>query len=163
MRRPFIIIMTLGLIMIINISNLALAATTFTQTVTINVAVINELSVSGNPAAMIVNLANAGSQPTGIFNAVTSYNISSNDSNKKITGRLSSAMPANTSLKINLAPPTGAVSMGDVTLTTVASDLVTGINKVAESGKTITYTFSANVAAGVITAKTRTVTLTITN
>ena len=164
MRKKFITLVMSGLITIIIIGNLALAATTtYNQTIRVQVAVINELFISGNPPALTINLAGTGSQPTNVINSTTFYNISSNDSSKKITGVLNSAMPVNTALAINLAAPTGAASMGNVTLSLVAADLVTGINKVAESGKTITYTFSANVAAGVIPTGVRTVTLTITN
>jgi hypothetical protein len=153
----------LGLVAVLWISGLSLAGNSGSQTVTFQVAAINEIATSGSPAALVVSSALAGSQPSDAVNSVTTYAISTNESTKKITGALDSAMPANTTLKINLAAPTGAASAGDVALTTTAADLVTGISKVAESGKTITYTFSATVAAGVIPPTNRTVTLTVTN
>ena len=157
------LLIILGLITVFILCNVALAASTSTQTVTFQVTAINEIAASGNPAPLIVNTATAGAQPIAAINSATTYAITTNETNKKITGVLDSAMPAGTTLKINLAAPTGASSAGDVSLTNVASDLVTAITKVAESGKTITYTFSASIGAGVVASSTRTVTLTITN
>ena len=157
------LLIILGLITVFILCNVALAASTSTQTVTFQVTAINEIAASGNPAPLIVNSATAGSQPAAAINSATTYAITTNEANKKITGVLDSGMPAGTTLIINLAAPTGASSAGDVVLTNIASDLVTGITKIAESGKTITYAFSANIDAGVIASSTRTVTLTITN
>ena len=66
-------------------------------------------------------------------------------------------------LKANLAAPTGGTSAGDVTLSNVAADVVTAITKRAETAKTITYTLSATVAAGVVASAQKTVTLTLTD
>ncbi len=144
-------------------SQIANAGNTATQTVTFEVQAINEISVSGNPGNLIVSTATAGSEPDVATDNSTSYSITTNESSKKITGSISAAMPANTTLQINLTAPTGGSSAGDVTLTTTAADLVTGIATVAESGLTITYKFSATVSAGVVTSDSRTVTLTLTD
>ncbi len=143
--------------------NFAYAATSATQTVTYEVQAIDEISVSGNPSAMIISSATAGSQPTAVTNATTSYSITTNGTTKKITGKINTAMPANTSLKVTLAAPTGGTSAGQVTLTTTDQNLVTGIGTLAESGKTITYEFSATISAGVVSSATKTVTLTVTD
>ncbi|MGE5581205.1 MAG: hypothetical protein ACM3X9_01565 [Bacillota bacterium] len=153
----------IGLVALFCISSLTLAGNTSNQTVTFQVTAINEIATSGSPAALVINSAIAGFQPTDAVNSATTYAISTNQSAKKITGVLDNPMPANTSLKINLAAPSGATSSGNVELSNVAADLVTGITKVAESGKTITYTFSATVAAGVIPSTSRIVTLTVTD
>jgi hypothetical protein len=159
-RHVFIAI---GLLAICCFSSLTWAANTSTQTVTFQITAINEISTSGSPAALIISSATAGSEPSPAVNSATTYAITTNESTKKITGVLDSVMPANTALTINLAAPTGATSAGDVVLSNVAADLVTGISTVAESGKTITYTFSATIAAGVIPSTSRTVTFTVTN
>jgi len=132
-----------------------------TQTVTYEVQAINEIAVSGDPGALIVSTATAGSEPDEVTDATTTYDITTNGTGKKITGAIDTAMPANTTLKINLAAPTGGTSAGDVALTVVAADLVTGITTLAETAKTITYKFSATVAAGVVASASKTVTLTI--
>jgi hypothetical protein len=163
MKRLFKILGLFGLITAIGLGNNTLAASSAIQIINIPVATVTAFTTSGNPSALIINSAVPGVQPTNDINATTTYNISTNESNKKITGMLNSRMPANTFLKIRLAAPAGATSTGDVTLSTVPTDLVTGISKVAESGKTITYTFSSTVAASIITSGIRTVTLTITN
>jgi hypothetical protein len=132
-----------------------------TQTVTFEVQAINEITASGNPGALTISTATAGSQPDDATDATTTYNITTNGTTKKITGAVDVNMPANVTLKANLTAPTGGTSAGATTLTTVAADLVTGITQKAETAKTITYTLSATVAAGVVASDTRTVTLTV--
>jgi hypothetical protein len=162
MKRAFICFSVMGCIL--GLSSLALAADNTSQTVTIQVSQINQISVSGNPAALTVSTATAGSQPAEVTDATTTYAVTTNaNAARRVTGALDTDVPASTTLKINLAAPTGATSAGDVTLTTTAQSLVTGISKVAESGKTITYKFSATVAAGEVSSIAKTVTLTVTN
>ena len=48
--------------------------------------------------------------------------------------------------------PSGAASLGTVTLGVSAQDLVTGITRKAERGMSITYTLSATVTAGMVSA-----------
>ena len=137
-------------------------AQTATQTVTYEVQAINEISVSGNPAALIVSAATAGSQPVAATDATTSYAITTNASARIITGSIDTAMPANTTLGVTLTAPTGGTSAGQVTLTASDQNLVTGISTLAESGLTISYEFSATIAAGIIASASKTVTLTVT-
>jgi hypothetical protein len=141
-------------------SGIAMAGATANQTVTYEIQAINELSASGNPAALIVNAAVAGSAPTLVSDATSTYAITTNQT-RKITGALDTAMPAGVTLTVALAAPTGGTSSGDVTLSDTAADLVTGIATLNESGKTITYKLSATSAAGVVASATKTVTLTI--
>ncbi len=143
------------------LTGVALAGSTATQTVTFEVVAINEISISG-PASLTVIAATPGSQPDEVTNALTTYNITTNET-KKITGQLNANMPADVTLKITLQAPAGGTSIEDVSLTNVAKDLVTGITQVAEADRTITYKLSALVTAGVVASDTRTVTLTITN
>lgn len=143
------------------VSGPALGSSSSTQTVTYEVQAINEISVSGNPAPLIVSAATAGSQPNSVTDATTTYAVTTNESNKKITGAIDTAMPSGVTLTVNLAAPTGANSAGAVTLTALAADLVTGISTLAESGLTITYTLSATVTAGVVASANKTVTFTI--
>lgn len=140
---------------------LALADNIATQTVTYEVQAINELEVSGNPGALIVSTATAGSQPGSVTDSTTSFAITTNGTDKKITGALNTAMPAGVTLTANLTAPTGATSAGAVTLSNVAADLVTGITQKAENGKTIAFNMSATVAAGVVDSASKTLTLTV--
>jgi hypothetical protein len=147
--------------LIIGVFGFVYAADNVDQTVTYQVSAINEISVSGNPSALTVNAATAGSEPTAVTDASTTYAITTNQSSRKITGVLNSAMPSNTTLKVTLGAPTGGSSAGQVTLTASAADLVTGISTLAESGLSISYEFSATSAAGVVASAQKTVTLTV--
>jgi hypothetical protein len=147
--------------LLLSVSSLAFAGDSANQTVTYEVQAINEISVSGNPGALTVSAATAGSEPTAATDATTTYSITTNGSNKKITGILNTAMPANTALKVTLTAPTGGTSAGQVSLSASAQDLVTGISAVAQSAVGISYEFSATIAAGVVSSAQKTVTLTI--
>ncbi|CAI07689.1 hypothetical protein ebA2787 [Aromatoleum aromaticum EbN1] len=142
-------------------AGVAFAADTATQSATYEVQPINELSVSGNPGALVINAATAGSAPNQVSDATSSYAITTNESTRRITAAIDTAMPAGVTLKVSLAAPTGATSAGAVTLGTVATDVVTGISTLNESGKVITYTLDATSAAGVVTSASKTVTYTI--
>ena len=130
-----------------------------TQDVSFTVAAINEISVSGTPS-LTVNSATAGSAPTAVT-ANATYAITTNESNRKITGAINSAMPSGLTLSATLGAPSGASSAGKQPLGTTAVDLVTGISTLNETGKSITYELEATSAAQPQSG-TRTVTLTIT-
>jgi len=159
--KKLMLLVLAGLALFVAVS--AYAANNDTQTVTFEVQAINEITVSGDPAALIINAATAGAEPDAVTDATTTYAITNNVLNKKITGDLDSAMPANVTLTIALVACDTAVSAGTVDLTDGnAHDLVTSIDLVADAaGNTITYTLDATVAAGVLASDTRTVTLTI--
>lgn len=140
----------------------AYAGDSATQTVTYEVQAINELSVSAATASLTVNSATAGAAPNVATDATTSYAITTNETNRKITGAINSNMPSGVTLSVTLAAPTGGTSAGKQALSTTAVDLVTGIATLNESGKSISYELAATAAAGVVASATKTVTLTIT-
>ena len=156
-------LLMLGLALTALLATAAMAANTTTQTVTYEVSAINEISDDGDPGALTVSTATAGSEPDDATDSSTTYAITTNGTTKKLTGKIDTAMPANVTLQVNLTAPTGGVGAGDVTLTGTDADLVTSIETVAESGKTIAYTLSATVAAGVVASAQKTVTLTLTD
>jgi hypothetical protein len=135
-------------------------AQTATQSVSYEVSAINEISVSGSPS-LVINDATPGSGLVSASAAGT-YAITSNQTNRKITARIDTNMPANVTLSVQLAAPTNATSAGSVNLTSVDQDVVTGISNVDQSGLSISYGLSATVAAGVVAAGNKTVTYTIT-
>jgi opacity protein-like surface antigen len=141
-------------------SGIALAADNADTTVTYQVTAINEISVSGNPGALVVSTATAGSEPNAVTEATT-YAITTNGTDKKITGAIDEAMPTNVTLTAELAAPTGGSSAGAVALTASDQALVSGISTLAEDGIGIDLTLSATAAAGVVGSDTRTLTLTI--
>jgi hypothetical protein len=136
------------------------SAQTATQTVSYEVAAINEISVAGSPS-LVINDATAGS---GLTSATASgtYAITTNEANRKVTAQIDGNMPSGVTLSVTLAAPAGGTSTGAVALSTTAQDVVTGVSNVNQSGLSIGYTLSATVAAGVVPAGNRTVTYTIT-
>jgi hypothetical protein len=121
------------------------------------------LSVSGNPGALQVTTAVAGSQPTAVSNAATTYTVTTPNANKtyRITAQLNANMPAGVTLTLTLAAPPSATSAGAVTLTTAAQNVVTGIPKNTNATRAITYQLTGNTSAGVIASTNRLVTLTL--
>jgi hypothetical protein len=120
-------------------------------------------SVSGSPAGFTVSSATAGFEPTAPTNDTsTNYNITTQNFVRKITGKINTPMSNGTILQIQLEAPPGATTAGLVTMTTTAADLVTAIpNKTTANALTITYAFSATVAAAQVSGATKTLTLTI--
>ena len=140
----------------------AFAGNTATQTVTYEVSAINELSVSSPTVSLTVNAATAGGAPTSATNSSTRYAVTTNESNRKITGSINTAMPSGVTLSVALAAVTGATSAGSVALGTSAVDLVSGFSALNESGKSISYTLAASSAAGIVPSASKTVTFTLT-
>lgn len=137
------------------------AATTATATVTFTIGSIDSITVSGNPAAMTVNAATAGSAPTSATDATTTFAVTTNNTARRITGAVDSTLPTGVTLSVALAAPTGATSAGAVALTTTAQALVTAIANIAQGSLTITYTLAATVSAVQVAGATRVVTYTV--
>lgn len=135
-------------------------AQTATQTVTFSVVPMSRVAVSGNAGPITVSTANAGSAPTSATMGGSSYAITTNESNQKISAALDTPMPSGVSLAVSLSAPAGAASAGVKTLTTASADVVTGISTVSAAALPITYTLSATATAPVAPG-TRTVTFTI--
>lgn len=163
MKKLLIVLLVTGICL--GIAGMVMAGSSATQAITYEVLAINELSVSGSPGALVVSTAAAGSPPDDAINASTLYSITTNCGTdaKKITAAIDTAMPDNVSLNITLAAPTGATSVNEVQLGTSPADVVTNIDAVAESQKTIIYRLSATAAAGVVPNSVKVITLTITN
>jgi hypothetical protein len=143
------------------VSQDASAATSAAQTVTYAVGAINELAVTGATASLVVNSAVAGGAPSAVTDSSTSYAVTTNETGRKITGSLDTSIAdAGVTLSVTLAAPAGATSSKQA-LSITPVDLVTGISALNESGKSITYELSATTAAGIVTPKNKTVTLTI--
>jgi hypothetical protein len=120
------------------------------------------LQISGNPAAMIITTAVAGSPPTPKTNASTTLRISGSSGSWHVVARLNSNTPAGVTLQVNLAAPAGgSTSVGNVTLDTTNRTLVNNIGNIGNTFCTLTYTLSATVLAGVVASQNRTVTFSI--
>lgn len=149
------------LVLLFGIHSFTYAATTATATVTFTIGSIDSISVSGNPAAFVINSATAGSPPTTLTDTTTTYALTTNNTARKITGAIDTAMPTRVTLSVTLAAPSTGTSAGAVALSTTAANLVTAIANVAQSGLQITYTLAATVNAAPAALTTRTVTYTI--
>jgi len=132
-----------------------------TSAVTFRFQEIDEIAITGSPL-LTISSAVAGQEPQPVVDTSSTYSISTNGTNKRITASISRSMPPHTTLEIQLEDPGSGTSMGFVTLSTVAADVVTGISRAAAANRTITYRFSATTAAGILT-KACTVTLTLSD
>ena len=148
--------------------NLAKAQATATQTVTLAVNAVYQISTTGNPAPLTITTGTAGSDNlTAVTDNSTKYSITQNFGNTvKVTANLNSALAAGYTLKLALASTKGT-SAGSVDISNATSgsavSVVTGIQKGADAGQMITYTFSALASAGTLSSNSKTVTLTLTN
>jgi len=146
----------------------ALAQSTATQSVNLTVSTVYKISTSGNPSALTVTTGTAGTDAlTSVSDNSTTYSITQNFGNTvKITANLDAALQAGYTLNINMVSTKGT-SAGSVNISNATSgsalSVVTGINRGADAGQTISYTFAALASAGMLTSTTRTVTLTLTN
>jgi len=159
-QKTLVLFLTMALV-VFGFGAMAQAGDTATQTVTFDVPAINEITVSGDPAKLVITAPAAGSLPADVTNALTTYSITTNETGKKITAKIDSAMPTGTTLIVNLDPPSVGTSAGDVTLLATDTAVVTGIGQVADSAKTITYTLHADLTSGGLLNQSKTVTFTI--
>jgi len=139
---------------------MAASSLTLSQSVTVTVQEINELSISGD-VTLTIATASPGTGPDPVNNVSASYNLTTNGSNKKIIGAIDVAYSAGLSLSALLTAPSGG-SASIQTLSTTAKDLASGFGLTAETGLTISYTATAtiNVPPNGL-GETRTVTLTL--
>lgn len=155
--RKILYIAPLTVLMVGGLASVAAAQTT--ATATYEVQAINEVSVSGNPAALVIN---TGAELAGVTDATTTWGVTTNETGKKVTGAINTAMPTGVTLEVSLAAPSGATSAGSKALGIAAVDLVTGIAQVQATGLGVTYTLKSTPTAGVVASATKTVTYTIT-
>jgi hypothetical protein len=128
-------------------------------------ALLDVFSISGSPSTFTIAEPSAGSQPATITNSSTTYAVISLLGGRRITGQISSNMPAGLTLTIMLQANAPAVSSGTITMTTVAQNLVTGIPILLSLSlaRPITYTLNATLNAAPVTNGSVTVTYTLTS
>ena len=136
-------------------------AQTATQVVTFRVNPISEIAVSGSPAPITVDAPRGSSERSSAVMGGTSYAITTNEGNQKISVALDRAMPNGVSLAVALGAPQGSASTGSVMIGTHAADVVTQIPAGAARGLPIVYTLSATPVARQGASGTRVVTYTI--
>ncbi|HEV7991519.1 MAG TPA: hypothetical protein VGP25_06810 [Gemmatimonadaceae bacterium] len=134
-----------------------------TQTVTFRVNPISELAISGSPAPIVVDAPRTSERRSYASVGGTSYAITTNEENQKISAALDHPMPNGVELVVALGAPSGATSKGVVTLSTHAADVVTSIPPGAARALPITYTLSASDLARRGASGTRIITYTVTS
>ena len=141
------------------------SAQTATQAVSLSVSKVYRIAITG---AATINLGiTAGTAGTDALtpatDATTTYAITQNNSSStKVTAHLDAVM-AKGKLEVALASGLGtSAGTKDISNATSGSavNVVTGIAMGAESGQSISYTFSANASEGIFSAS-KTVTLTV--
>jgi len=152
---------TLRALALLAVTATAAQAQTATQTVTFAVNAINQIAFTGAPSLTIIT-AVAGSAPTSVTDATSTWAVTTNQTGAKITASIAAAMPTGLTLSASLAAPAGATSAGFVALSTTAVDVVTVITKLAQGSLGVSYRLAATAAAGVVASDTRLVTYTIT-
>ncbi len=146
----------------------AFAQASATQNLTLAVNTVYKIATSGNPGALTITTGTAGTDAlTSVSDNSTTYSMTQNFGNTvKITANLDAALSSGYTLQINLASTKGT-SAGTVDISNAtsgsAATVVSAINRGAESGQAITYTFSALASAGTLSSTAKVVTLTITN
>lgn len=136
-------------------------AQTATQVVRFQVNAVSQIAVTGSTAPLVINSATAGGSLTSVSSTGSSYAITTNEQNQKITASLNEAMPSGIELEIALAAPAGAASAGNVSLGTTGADVVTGISATTATALPITYRMSATPTVQMSAPAARTVTFTI--
>jgi hypothetical protein len=120
------------------------------------------VTVSSDPPPLTATGGLAGSGLTPGTNSTTTYTVVVLGLGLGIVGQLDAPMPSNTALRITLAAPGGATSVGPVDLAMTPQTLVRALPLGTFSGLSITYEFRAVVEAGVVPTTSRTVTFTVT-
>ena len=140
------------------------SAQTATQAVSLSVSKVYKIAITGGTITLAINAGVAGTDAlTPVSDATSRYAITQNNSAAtKITANLDAAMPKG-HLTIALVSSLGTTA-GTVDITSATSgsalNVVSAIAMGAETGKSITYTFSALASEGLFTAA-KTVTLTV--
>ena len=127
--------------------------------VTVTVSAINELAVTGGDITITINAATAGSDPDAEQDATCGLLWTVNTTNKKIVVATNQASFDHT-LKVLATSVSGGTAAAEATISTVASDLVTGVAETLGSC-TLQYTASATAAQGTQSVA-HTITYTIT-
>lgn len=114
--------------------------------------------INGKLGEITLDTAIAGQNPSPRTDDSTSYSIKVDGKNASITASLQSSLPKNTKLTVEFEAPSGAVSLGPVSLDETEQVLVRNISKGMYRNLQITYTFSADVSAGAIVAANEAIT-----
>ena len=140
-----VVLLAVGLALIL--AGVAIAADSDNHQVTVTVAAINELAISGGPVTLTINSATAGSEPDDATDNTTCDLLwTTNQASKKITVA-TDLTPQKFTLKVVAQSVTGGSAASEVTLSTTAQSFVTGV-ATTTGGCDLAYTASATAAQG---------------
>jgi len=161
--------LALALVLFMGMANVALAQND-DHVVTIEVQAINEILIAGD-VTLTISSATPGNDPAPATDATT-YAVTTNDAggttritastDQNVAG-LGSGTGNDLTLSVTAAAPSGGTSAGAVSLSTVATNVVTGMAPVSEAGIALSYSLTATAETGQVTSTGITVTYTIVN
>ncbi|MEP6619078.1 MAG: hypothetical protein ABJE47_07185 [bacterium] len=102
-----------------------------------------------------------GAQPSALTDQTARYSVTVASGRMKIAGQLDTPLPSGVTIKIQLAAPSGATSMGSVVLTDTPQDLVRFIPPGQRTGLPVTLILTATVTAGIVSYAASHVVLTL--
>lgn len=120
------------------------------------------VTLSGDPGSLAIVTATAGAPLDPVSDATTTYTVTISAPGQEIVARLDAPLPNGVTLAITLTAPTGAVSIGEVTLSTVDQTVVGSIPAAGTyAGLAISYQLSAGTSAGPLATSARSVVFTV--
>ena len=150
-----------GCMTILAVHPQAVVAQTATQVVTFSVVSSSRVAIGNLVTSAPVEAAAADPRRrTSAMVAGATYAVATNEANQKIAASLDAPVPSTLSLAVVLDPPRGAASKGLRSLSTTATDVVTGIT--GSEGAALPMRYRWNNAASAAVLRNRIVTYTIT-
>jgi len=157
--------LVISLTALLSLAATAQTRTIATQTLQLQVQSIAALALSGDPAPLLITTGAAGGNALSPAREhSTSYRLTTNTADMKLSVAIDRPVPSGTRLFIELGPGSG-VSAGKIDISQALSplDAVTSIKKGWVQDQPITYTFEADADRESFAPENRSVILTLTN
>jgi len=165
-----------GIVFVLGLAGLTFAQTTASQTVTMQISAISVLGVTGNPAALTVTAPALGGDLPDNPTSNTTYARYTSTVAAGVTRRLQAnwgvadGAPAGCQLQLTATPaglPNQGSSSGQITMTSTATNIVTGIGScatgtTATSGAQLAYVLSVDTMTALVAGDNHVVTITLT-
>lgn len=131
-----------------------------TQGIDINISEMSVISTGGILSFNFTSIV-AGDDPEPL-SATTTYSISTNGNNKKITAEIDYPLPQGINMLVEMIAPNGATSTGQKTLSTLPTDMITGVSRMR--GELLDVNWNVDITVDAVPGNySRYVTFTITN
>ena len=165
-----------GAVLALGLAGLTFAQTTANQTVTMQISAISAMRVTGNPLSLTVSAPAVGGDLPANPSDSSTYAQYTSTVGAGVSRRLqaswgnSDAAPAGCSLLLTATPaalPNQGTSAGQITMTSTAANVVTGIRSCATgtgaaNGAQLAYVLSISDMTALVAGDNRTVTVTLT-